>query len=195
MQKHYAEFARALDDGDFTETEGGILIKSGGPMARGRYFTKIDGEIVTLGTNKVPLQGLKYFIDVGIKDATKQTAFYMALYSAATNPLDSWTAANFASNATEIVSPTEGYSNATRPAWVPGAIAAEAAKVDNLGDLATYNIVCTTSINISGAAILTSNTKGGTSGILISAARFDSPHTVNNGSTFELGYELELQDI
>jgi hypothetical protein len=195
MQKHYAEFARALDDGDFTETDGGILIKSGGPMARGRYFTKIGGEIVTLGTNKVPLEGLKYFMNTGVKGGTAQTAFYMALFSAATNPLDSWTAANFTANATEIVSPTEGYSNATRPAWTPGDIAVSAAKVDNLAALATYNIVCTTSINISGAAILTSNVKGGTGGILISASRFDSPHTVNNGSTFELGYELELQDI
>jgi hypothetical protein len=195
MQKHYAEFARALDNGDFTETEAGILIKSGGPLARGRYFTKIGDEIVTLGTNKVPLEGLTYFLNVGVKDGTKQTAFYMALFSAATNPLGTWTAANFASSATEITSSSEGYSNATRPQWLPGNIAGGAAKVDNLTSLATYNIVCTTSINISGAAILTSNTKGGTGGILISAARFNSPHTVNNGSTFELGYELELQDI
>ena len=193
MEKHYAEFARALDDGDFTETEEGILIK-GSALARGRYFTRQDGEIITLSHNLVPLEGLKYFIGTGIKGVSADTSFYMALFSAATNPLASWTAANFAANATEITSPTEGYSNATRPQWVTGDIAAEAAKVDNLASLAAYNIVCTTSINIAGAAILTSNVKGGTAGKLISASRFDTPHTVNNGSTFELGYELELQD-
>lgn len=194
MEKHYAEFSRALDNGDYTETEGGILIKSSG-FARGRYFTKIDGEIVTLGHNLVPLEGLKYYLSVGLKGATADTTFYMALFSAATNPLASWTAANFPANATEITSPTEGYSNATRPQWVAGDIAAASAKVDNLASLAAYNIVCTTSINISGAAILTANQKGGTGGKLLSAVRFDSPHTVNNGSTFELGYEIELQDI
>lgn len=194
MEKHYAEFSRALDNGDYTETEGGILIK-GAVSARGRYFTRQDGEIVTLGHNLVPLEGLKYYMNVGLKGGTAATAFYMALFSAATNPLASWTAANFAANATEIVSPTEGYSNATRPQFTPGDIAVGAAKVDNLAALAAYNIVCTTSINIAGAAILTSNVKGGTAGTLLSAVRFDSPHTVNNGSTFELGYEIELQDI
>lgn len=191
-RKHIPEMKRALARGDYEQTDGGILVK-GGVMARGVYTARVDGEIVGRYHNLVPMEGLNYFLGVGMAGDAAATGFYMALFSGAVSPASNWTAANFAANATEITSSTEGYSNATRPQWIPGAPASGV--IDNAGNLATYNIVCTTSINIAGAAILTDSAKGGTAGKLISASRFDNVHTVNNGSTFELGYELELADV
>ena len=67
--------------------------------------------------------------------------------------------------------------------------------IGNLSSKAVFTIVCTTSINISGAALLSSNTKGSTSaGTLASASRFGTVRTVNSGDAFELGYEVELID-
>lgn len=191
MKKHYREFARAVDRGDFTVTDDGLLIKNA-VLARGIYHPFIDGVAQKPQANLVPLEGLQYFLEAGLTGAAAHTSWYMAIFSGAVNPMANWTAANFTSNASEITSSTEGYSNANRPQWVPDAIAGST--LGNLGSLAAYNIVCTTNINISGAAVLSSSTKGGTSGVLVSATRFDAVHTVNNGSTFELGYEIQLTD-
>lgn len=191
MKQHFREFADAIDRGDYQVTDDGLLLKNA-VLARGVYHAFVDGDLVERKPNLVPLQGLQYFLEAGLTGATAHTMWYLAIFAGAVNPMANWTAANFASGASEITSATEGYSNANRPQWVPGSISGS--KLGNLSDLAAYNIVCTTNINIAGAALLSSNTKGGTSGVLVSATRFEAVHTVNNGSTFELGYEIELTD-
>lgn len=188
------ELFRQLDEGRYEMTEGGLLI-GGSLRARGRYHTFIDGEAVELSDNKIPKEGLIYFLRVGLLGRSQLTNFYMALFSGAVNPADSWTAANFASNANEITSSTEGYSNSTRPQWVPDGTDPADPVIGNLNALATYDIVCSSTLDIAGAAVLSDSEKGGTSGTLISATRFDNVHTVNNGSTFQLGYEIELVDV
>jgi hypothetical protein len=188
------ELSRQLEAGRFEATDAGILLR-GGLLARGKYHVFIDGEHVETTPNKIPAEGLIYLLKTGLLGEAQLTSFYLALFSGAVNPQDNWTAANFSANASEIVSPTEGYSNATRPQWVPDTTTPATPVVGNLASKATYNIVCTSSLNISGAALLSSNVKGGTTGTLISATRFDNVHTVNNGSTFQLGYEVELVDV
>ena len=159
----------------------------------GTYFTRgPGGERIVLARNLVPTQGREYFLNAGIKGTGGTTNFYIAIFSGAVTPVDGWTAANFTANSSEIVSDVEGYTGAVRPAWTHGAVAAGV--VGNAAALAQYNIVATGSINIEGAALLTSATRGGTAGVLISAARFPSPYTIANGATYDLGYELELVD-
>lgn len=189
--KHAGFFVRELLRGNFRLTDQGLLLADR-VVARGIYHPYLDGKYLGAQPNLVPLEGLQYFLETGLAGNAALTSWYLALFSGAVNPVSTWTAANFTANASEIVSATEGYSNATRPQWTPGAISGS--KLGNLASLATYNIVCTTSINISGAALLSNSTKGGTTGILASATRFDQVHTVNNGSTFEVGYEVELTD-
>lgn len=162
---------------------------------RGTYFLFVDGELREVKHNKIPKEALIYFLRTGILNQSQLTAFYLALYSGAVNPQDNWTAANFSANANEIVSPTEGYSESTRPLWTPDSVAITEPIATNVNNLATYTIVASSTLNISGAALLSSSTKGGTSGTLISATRFDNVHTVNNGSTLQLGYEVELIDV
>lgn len=167
----------------------------GGILARGRYHLFIDGEHVETSSNLIPNEGLIYLLRTGLLGASQLSNFYLAIYSGAVNPQPNWTAANFASNANEITSPTEGYSNANRPQWVPDSTTPATPLMGNLAAKASFNIVCSSTLNISGAALLSSNIKGGTSGALISATRFENVHTVNNGSTFQLGYEVELVDV
>ena len=196
MIKHFRTFMQWLRDGHYTYSDKGIILGNDAIVARGVYHPFIDGERMDPEHNLLPLEGLAYFLSVGIKSGTAEANWYLALSSGNTNPASTWTAANYASNASEITSTTEGYSEATRPAWVPGTISSSGSSstVGNLSSLASYSIVCTTNISIAGAAVLSSDVRGGTAGTLLSATRFGSPHTVNNGSTFELGYEIELTD-
>ena len=194
MMSRNKELIRQLDAGRYEETEGGILIGSSF-LGRGKYHAFVDGVHVETTHNKIPKEALIYFLRTGLLGRSQVTQFYLALYSGAVSPSDNWTAANFASNASEITSSTEGYSNSTRPEWIPDTSTPTDPVVANLNTLATFDIVCSSSLNISGAALLTSSAKGGTDGVLISATRFNNVHTVNNGSTFQLGYEVELVDV
>lgn len=191
VRQHFGEFLRWLRSGKVEQTVEGVIL-GGSVRARGIYTPYIDGVAQAREPNLVPLEGLEYFLSAGLGADTQQTAWYLALFSGAVTPVAGWTAANFATNASEITSSVEGYSNPTRPQWMPDAVSGGI--IANAGSLAAYNIVCTTNISIAGAGLLSSSVKGGAGGILASATRFETPHTVNNGSTFELGYEVELTD-
>lgn len=162
---------------------------------RGTYYLFIDGELVEQKTNKIPKEALIYFLRAGLLAQAQLTNFYLALFSGAVNPQDNWTAANFAANASEIVSTTEGYSGANRPVWTPDAVNIVDPIVTNLNNLASYSIVATSTLNVAGSALLSAAPRGGTSGTLISATRYDNVHTVNNGSVLQVGYEVELVDV
>ena len=161
--------------------------------AFGTYFEKINGIYVGVGTvpllspNLLPTQGLNNALDTWMGDVAKPAGWYLALYSGAVTPAANWTAANFAANATEITSLTEGYSEATRPQWVKAAAAANGS-IDNVGTEAEFTIVCTTSINVNGVGCLSSNARGGTTGILASAARYALTRTLQNGDDYQVGW-------
>lgn len=189
--KHANEISAFLKNGDFEQTSEGLLIHRS-IMARGRYTHSVNGKDVQVDPNLIPAEGIAYILDSALGSTAKISAWYLAAFSGNVSPASNWTAANFATQATEITSTTEGYSNTTRPAWTPGN--ATAGVIGNLSSKAVFNIVCTTSVNIAGAALLSSNVRGGTSGVLASASRFATVRQVYSGDAFELGYEVELQD-
>jgi hypothetical protein len=85
------------------------------------------------------------------------------------------------------------YSQTERPTATFGsATAADPSVIDNSGSVAVFTINGTTTV---GGAFLTSNdTKGGTTGILFSAADFQSPgdRSVVSGDTLNVTYEFSL---
>lgn len=188
---HMQEIAKFVRKDDYEATESGILIH-GSILARGVYTHSVNGKDERRDHNLVPAEGIAYILSVALGGAAAISAWYLAPFSGAVNPASNWTAANFASNASEITSNTEGYSNVTRPAWTPSGVSGGI--IGNLANKAAFNIVCTTSINIAGAGLLSSDIKGGTSGKLVSASRFSTVRQVYTGDVFELGYEVELTD-
>jgi hypothetical protein len=192
LEKHAREIAGFLNRGDFEHTEDGLIIHSS-IRARGKYTHSVNGgQDERIDFNLIPAQGIAYFLNVGLGAGAKLSNWYLAPFSGAVNPAANWTAANFAANASEITSNSEGYSNLTRPQWVPGAAAAGV--IGNLSNRAVFNIVCTSTLNISGIGMLSGNAKGGVDGVLVSASRYNSVRVVNNGDAFEVGYEVELTD-
>lgn len=189
--KHNKEVAGFLANGDYEVTEEGLLIHRA-IMAKGLYTHSVNGEDLRKDSNLIPAEGIAYILDAALGAGSQITSWYLAVFSGNVEPATNWTAANFTANASEIVSNTEGYSNATRPAWTPGAVSSGV--IGNISSKATFDIICTSAITISGAAMLSNNIKGGTNGTLVSATRFASERVVNNGDAFELGYEVELTD-
>lgn len=190
IRKHEREFAKALKRGEFEITAQGLIFPKQQVAAGGEYFTVEDGKDVFIGKNLQPDQALLSMLNVYFKNATQLTAWYLAIFSGAVTPDNTYTAANFASNASEITSNTEGYSETTRRQWVAGTPALNA--VDNLASKAVFTIECSTSITARGGALLSSNVKGGTAGVLGSVARFNADRTLYDGDPFELGYKVTL---
>lgn len=156
----------------------------------GEYFHRVNGGEWEHSFNIVPTEGIAHILNVALGPKAKTPNYYLALFSGATAPTASWTAAQFASVAGEIISNTEGYSSANRPVWTPAETAVNS--IDNIATAAQLTIVTSGTLTVTGAALLTSAAKGATTGVLISATKFASARTFQNGDIYELGYRLSL---
>ena len=168
----------------------GSLLKVGGLYGvSGRYILG-DG---TVHNNTITAEGQLYLLSTGLAGGTAEAAWYLALWNGGVAPAESWTATSFSTTAGEIVSATEGYSEATRPQWVPDTPLAE--PMSNSASPAQFTIVTATTLTIGGAALISSSGKGATTGILMSAAAFSPARTHNNGDIFSVIYEESLQPL
>lgn len=164
-----------------------------GKVAKGEYFGRVNGgEWVKEGDNIIPIEGLAHLLNVSLGSKAKEAGYYIALFSGSATPAANWTAASFAATANEIVSMTEGYSNPTRPAWTPAT--ATTGSIDNLVTVASVTIATSGTLNVTGAALLSASGKGATTGVLISASKYSTPRTFQNGDTYEIGYRVSLVD-
>lgn len=156
------------------------------------YFLRKKGEQEweKLGENIVPNEGLATILDVALGAATKPAGIYMALFSGTTAPNASWKADNFPTVASEFVSQTEGYAGATRPQWSPSPAANNV--IDNFDTPVEFTMKATTSITVRGAALLTSSERGGTTGKLMSAAKFTQSREFYEGENYQVGYRLSI---
>jgi len=181
--KHAREFKGYIDNHNYEVSDAGIEFPRAKVMIHGEYE---DDYGIT--PNLVPTEGLNHILMVALSNTAKLNNFYLALYSGSYTPTNTLTAAAFPSTATEIVSGTEGYSNATRPAWTPAAAAA--GQIDSYAAKATFNIATASQVTIRGAALLSSAVKGATTGVLISAARFGNDRIEYDGNSYGLGYRV-----
>lgn len=184
------ELAKAIHGDNFDVTEDGVYFPRQGIMAQGMYRERVNGGEWQYSKNLVVDQGLAHILNVAMGVTPKPTGYYLALFSGATAPAPNWTAANFASVASEIVSTTEGHNGATRPVWTPSPAVTNT--IDNFAAAASVTIATTGTLNVTGTALLTNSTRGGTSGALISATKYPAARTFQNGDVFEIGYRFAL---
>jgi hypothetical protein len=140
--------------------------------------------------NLVVNEGLQDMNAKYFTGTTYTAAWYLGLYgSGATNsPAAGNTMASHGSW-TEVTD----YSQATRPACTFGTpTTANPSVATNSASPATFSINATTVVG--GAFLTTSNTKGGSTGILYSAADFSAPgdRSVVSGDTLSVTYTLSL---
>ena len=174
----------------FDVTPEGIFFPRSGVNFAGEYFGRVNGgEWAKESDNLVVTEGLVHILNVALGSTAKPAGYYLALFSGSTAPAANWTAARFAAVASESPSQSEGYTGATRPQWGP-VNASATAQIDNFTAAASLTMATASSLNVTGAALLTSSQRGGTTGALISASAFPVPRVFQNGDLYELGYRL-----
>ncbi len=183
------ELRRSLDQEQYDITEDGLYFPRQGVIAKGKYYDRINDGEWSCTDNLVVSEGLTHILSVALGSTAKPAGYYLALFGGATAPAANWTAATFPSVAQEITSLTEGYADATRPVWVPGAAANGSIRNPVAASL---TITTATTLSVTGLALLTNNTRGGTSGVLVSATKFASTRSFQNGDVYQIGYELDL---
>ena len=184
------ELAAELHAERYDLTEEGIFFPRQGVLASGEYFDSQNGGAWVRNGNLIVNEGLAHLLNVSMGAAAKPAGYFLALFSGTTAPAPGWTAASFAATANEIVSMTEGYTAATRPAWTPAP--AVVGSIDNMTAVASLTIATAATLTVTGAALLTNSTRGGTTGTLVSASKYASARTFQNGDTYDVGYRLNL---
>jgi len=138
--------------------------------------------------NLIPVEGLNYILNATFKEGTQYGTFYAGLYGSAYTPVPGDTMATFPSAAVEVTN----YTSTTRPEVELGTVAS--GNVDNLDNVTEFT-GNTDGTTIRGAFITTSAAKGGTTGPLLSAVRFASPRTLNNGSRLEAAVVFQFISV
>ena len=180
--------ANALAKGHFEPADSGLLVPDAKIRLGGVYRDRINGGAWNYQHNLIPTEGLTSALEVAFGAGPKHAGLYIALHGGSAAPAANWTAASYASAASENISVTEGYTGATRPAWTPGAAAA--GSISNHNTEASFTFASSSAVNITGAAIVTSAVRGGTTCKLISAIQWAVPRTFQNSDTYDVGYQL-----
>lgn len=172
----------------------------GGEKVRGGGVYRVEcrdaaGEIkwAAESENLVVNAGLKDMNDKYFTGSAYTATWFLGIYGAAAsnNPAAGDTAASHA-GWTEVTA----YSNASRPTCTfAAATTADPSVISNTGSPAVFNINGTATVG--GAFLISNNTKGGTTGILFSAADFSAPgdRSVANGDTLSVTYTFNLDAL
>ena len=189
----FNERAKSVDAISTTVTQGGGAadgVKAGGVFTV-QCFDK-DGNLKweTSKHNLVVNGGLKDMNDKYFLGSSYTATWYIGLYGAAAtnNPSASDVAASHG-GWTEVTA----YSQATRPQAVfAAASVADPSVISNSGSPAQFSINGSTVVG--GAFLISDNTKGGTTGVLFSAADFQAPgdRSVVSGDIVNVTYQFSL---
>ncbi|MDY0190703.1 MAG: hypothetical protein RBR22_08220 [Desulfuromonas sp.] len=134
-----------------------------------------DREIVF---NLIPAEGLDHLIRSPFGDVSPISTFYLGLYRGNYIPAPSTTSADIPNGMIEFVD----YSEVARPEWKRAL--AGTGTMDNLSNKAEFNV--TQDRTIYGAFLVSSATKAGNAGLLLSCVRFATPKQVTAGQTVKL---------
>lgn len=189
LRKYARDIGRAIR-GECFNVDGGDILLFGDSFRLGNGFEHghIGKRDWRFDKNLVVDQGAINLFNIMFGSTSKISTWYLALSGGTGTPVNTWTAANYASNATEITATSpEGYSESVRQTIV-FANATTLDQIDNYSSRAVFTIVTASSLNIYGAAALSNNVRGGTSGVLYSASKFSATRISNNGDALALGY-------
>lgn len=190
LAKYAREFVRAVESNKFEKTGSGLYFPKAKAFLQGTYFHSVNGEDEVVDHNLLPDEGMAYLLLTGLAGGTAITKWYLAPYTSNYTPTATLTAANFVAAAGELVSNTEGYTEATRPQWKPGAV--NGVSIDNLQDKATFTFATQSTVTIHGVAMVSEPTKGAVTGKIMSATKFTQPRTLYNGDVLSMGYRVQL---
>lgn len=143
----------------------------------------LDSEVVH---NIVPLEGIHHALGVLLLDATKVTQWYIGLYENDYTPVTGDVMSTFPTSGVALEVTT--YAGANRLAFTPGA--ASAGSVTNATNRAEFEFNATKTVR--GGFISSSGTKAGTTGVLLSAVKFASAKSMEDGAILRVTAGLTI---
>lgn len=145
-----------------------------------------NGEVIRRFADKnlIPQSGINHVVGLIRGSAELVPNWYVGLYEGNFVPSSGTTAADLQASAQE----STAYSLTTRPEWTDSYDGVQL--ISNLDNRAEFAF--TASKRIYGGFLVSSNLKGGNSGVLLSIARFSSPQDVPAGSTLRLGLSITI---
>lgn len=153
-------------------------------LAGGVFHAELirDGKVVDTFDfdNLVVNEGLNSTLNVVFNGASQITAWYIGLFQGNYTPVATDTGATIAANSTEF----SGYSGGARPGYV--VVSSTAQLITNTASKASFTF--TSGGTLYGAFLASSSTINGTSGALMSAARFPAARTVYAADQLLLTY-------
>lgn len=184
--RHLREFARHIRNFRYEPTEdGGILLADAKLVFSGIHSVSQNGGPWTPHKNLLPVEGINHLLDVGIHGVSATATWYTAPFSGNVTPLSTHTAATFASAFTEL---TTQYSESTRIAFVEGAAAAGV--INNHSSPAVMTTAVDT-VTVYGSGVLSVSTKGATTGVLLSVAKYASSYSLpTTGGTLGIKHQI-----
>lgn len=168
-RRHHDPFAAALSAYSCTLRE------------RGKFKTRF------VVPNLRTIAGANYLLDVGFKNGTRLTTWYLGLISDADGvEVDEDDTMSSHAGWTEF----QSYSGGVRRTWSAGTQAGGI-----LAATAVTTFTLTASGAIRGLFLASSSTLGGTAGTLYSAGLDASARLVNNASTLDVDYQTSLVSV
>lgn len=174
---------------EYLKSSGGVLMPEKA-FFHGSFHGQIirEGEVIDEWDcdNLVVNQGLDSLLSIMFASATQITSWFIGVFSGNYTPVATDTAATFPGAATE----SSAYTSGTRPAFT----AVEATQnVSNSASPATFTV--NAGVTLYGAFITSSSVKGGTGGVLWSAAQFPAPKVLSNTDQCLLTYGFTASSI
>lgn len=148
-------------------------------LERKTYSVEEDGalvhhDVVVLSVedvhNIIPTEGIDYILGASLKGVSQVSSWFIALFEGNYTPVAGITAATFPAGATECTA----YTEANRVPWVGGSVSG--GSVSNSASKAAFSMNATKTVY--GIAQTSLAAKGGTTGVLVSVARFAAAKAV-----------------
>lgn len=171
-----------------SKLEGGEAVKAGG------YFTIEhirDGEVIyTEDTKNIVVdEGLEHILDVALSNGSQNSAWYIGIFKNNYTPIAGNVAATFPLSGTANEISTE-IDETTRPAWTEAGVSSKT--ITNSASPAVFT--ANTSVSVYGAFLVSTNTIGGTSGVLCAAAKFAAVRNLVSTDVLNVTYTLTIAD-
>lgn len=166
------------------DDSGMLLVGTAGFQNKVTY--RVDDGDWKCSSNLCTIEGKNHILDVVLHGTSAIGTWYIAPFSGNVTVLDTWTAANFITNATEVTA----YSESTRVAYVEAA--ASSGSITNAASPSVFT-ASSAPLTIWGLGLLSVSTKSSTSGVLLFASKYAAAETLNNiGSQLQAKWQLDL---
>ena len=196
LRKHLTEIRQRISRFQYERTPNGLFFPAMNALAAGHFREWANNDLngALIHNNLVVDQGLNYAIEVALLSGSQITLanWFLALHSGTGPVLSTWTATNYASVANEITATSpEGYSEALRQSWL-GVANAGNTSADNSASPAVVTIVTASQLQVNGAALISSNVRGGTGGTLMGAVIYGATRFLGDSDSYNVQYEWDL---